>query len=151
MINSNNGISKYLDSGTISIPAKNSFSSKLLLLSQELDKVFSKYKINEVSLEKAFFGKNADSAFKLGQVRGVCLLSAASHDCEVFEYAAKYAKKVVTGSGASGKDSVQAFVNQYLKLQVTSYDESDALALALCHASAAGIKNKIDKNLKLRI
>ncbi len=151
VINHSDSQSTYIESGTICVSKELSFSSKLLYLSQEIGKVFARNNISQVSIEKAFFGKNADSAFKIGHVRGVCLLSAARHDCEVFEYAAKYAKKVVTGSGASGKDSVQAFVNQFLNLQITSFDESDALALALCHASAISIKSKLDKSLKLRI
>ena len=139
----------YIDSGIIKVPTKLDFSSKLFYLSQELEKLFLKYKITDLSIEKIFFGKNADSAFKLGHVRGVCLLSAARHDCEVFEYAAKYVKKVVTGSGASGKESVQTFVNQYFNLQTTSFDESDALALALCHTSAVDVKNKMNQDYRI--
>ncbi len=145
---SSKGLS-YLDSGVIKIPSKIEFSSKLFHLSQELEKLFLKFNITDLSIEKIFFGKNADSAFKLGHVRGVCLLSAARHDCEVFEYAAKYVKKVVTGSGASSKESVQTFVNQYFNLQTTNVDESDALALALCHTSAVDVKNKMSQDYRI--
>jgi len=140
---------KYITSGTINVPTKLSFSSKLFYLSQELEKIFNSYKISCLSIENVFFGKNADSAFKIGHVRGVCMLSAARHGCEVFEYAAKYVKKVVTGSGTSGKESVQTFVNQFLNLQIKSLDESDAIALALCHTSAADVKNKINQNFRI--
>lgn len=140
---------KYIASGTINVPVKLSFSSKLFYLSQELEKIFSSYKISCLSIENVFFGKNADSAFKIGHVRGVCMLSAARHGCEVFEYAAKYVKKVVTGSGASGKESVQTFVNQYLNIQVKSLDESDAIALALCQASAEDVKSKMNHNFRI--
>ena len=131
---------EYVDSGVINLSHHKEFKSKLFTLSQQLENIYSKYPIESLSLEKIFLGKNADSAFKLGHARGVCLLSAGRHDAHVFEYAAKYVKKVITGSGGSDKHSVQYFVNRYFNVDLTKEDESDALALAYCCFAQGGVE-----------
>ena len=136
----------YIDSGVIVLAKFKDFKSKLYNLSQQLDLIYSKYPIKMLSLEKIFLGKNADSAFKLGHARGVCLLSAGRHDVEVFEYAAKYVKKVITGSGNSDKLTVQTFVNKFFNLNLTKEDQSDALALAYCCLKRKDIQdNKLNQ------
>ncbi len=134
----------YIHSEVFALPVKASFSQKLYTLSQELDRIYRQFPISATSVEKIFYGKNVDSAFKLGHIRGVCLCTSARHGVQVFEYAAKYAKKVVTGSGSSSKESVQNFVNQLLKVNITKLDESDALALSLCHGFSDREQRGID-------
>ncbi len=123
---------EYVTSGVINLSSKKEFKNKLFFLSQQLDQLYTQYNISYLSLEKIFLGKNADSAFKLGHARGVCLLSAGRHGAHVFEYAAKYVKKIATGSGSSDKLTVQSILNKVYQTQILKEDESDALALAYC-------------------
>lgn len=120
--------------GCIVIPVKWDFSDKLAFLDEELRKLYLNFRPDCTSIEKIFLGKNADSAFKLGHVRGVCLMRSRHENSSVYEYEARRVKKVVTGSGAAGKEQVRAVVQSLLQLSTEAkIDATDALSLALCH------------------
>ncbi|MEO0336568.1 MAG: crossover junction endodeoxyribonuclease RuvC [Pseudomonadota bacterium] len=119
-------------SGVIATPAKISFAHKLEFIDVQLRALFIKHQPDYTVVEKVFLGKNVDSAFKLGHVRGVCLLHSARAQSELVEIAARKAKKLVTGHGAASKDQVQLVVRNLLNVSgFQTLDESDALALAL--------------------
>lgn len=123
---------KLIHSGTLVTPKTSSFAHKLEYLDIHLCSLFQQQKPDYTVVEKVFLGKNVDSAFKLGHVRGVCMLQAARAQSGVVEIAARKAKKLVTGNGAASKDQVQFIVKSFLQVsQFGSLDESDALALAL--------------------
>ena len=134
-----------VDYGIIDLPESLSLPQRLHLLSNQLEKLFSRHVITVTAVEKIFFGKNADSAFKLGHARGICLMAAARHGSAVEEYAARFVKKCVTGSGAASKDHVQKVVSALLslRLQEAAFDATDALALAITHAREAGNRERI--------
>ena len=94
---------RHVEHGVVAIPEGLPFAHKLHFLAEGLSEVMVRYKPQFTVVEKIFLGKNADSAFKLGHARGVCMSLAARHQSEVFEYAARSAKKMVTGSGAATK------------------------------------------------
>src|SRR5262245_39411570 len=52
-----------------------------------------------VSLEKSFVGENVQSAFRLGEARGVILMAAAQAGIRVCEYSPAEIKVAVAGSG----------------------------------------------------
>ena len=133
----------YIDSGVIALSDKLSFPEKLATLSEKLQGVFDQHSVSKVAVENIFLGKNVQSAFKLGHVRGITLLLAQRNGCLVSEYAPKFVKKVLTGSGSSGKEAVQMMVNQLLKVNVTQVDESDALSLALCQILSAPVRPEL--------
>ncbi len=103
-----------------------------------------------VVVEKIFYGKNIDSAFKLGHIRGFCIISSLKFG-EIFEYTAREVKKGITGSGSACKSVVKSFICKQLKLnplKVTD-DESDALALAYYHFMFFNKSQLYAKRLKL--
>ena len=121
--------------GVIAIPKKLDFYKKLHFLQTELHSLFRKHKPQETVVEKIFFGKNADSAFKLGHIRGICLQKAAEWDSEVYEYSSSKMKKTVTGRGNVSKAELRQTVFYLLQLESQERDDaSDALALAFCHS-----------------
>ena len=122
-----------LDHSLIVCPKKYSMGERLFLLSEKLSEIFEKHRPDHVALEKVFFGKNADSAFKLGQAFGIGLYQSQKWSCSVYEYAPRTVKKSVTGTGGASKESVYACIQNILKVSPNSIDSSDALALALCH------------------
>ena len=82
--------------------------------------------------------KNADSALKLGQARGVAIVAAVNQELPVFEYAARQVKQTVVGIGSAEKSQVQHMVRTLLKLPANPQaDAADALAIAIthCHVS----------------
>jgi len=82
---------------------------------------------------------NAKSALKLGQVRGVALLAAATLGVPVAEYAPLRIKSSVVGYGLAKKEQVQFMVARLLELAEVPEppDAADALAAAICHIHTA--------------
>jgi len=141
---------RHVDHGVILLKEGDSLSDRLKSLHLSLAQIFSRHPIHTVVVEKIFFGKNADSAFKLGHARGVCLLAAATAGVPLEEYAAKYVKKCVTGSGAASKEHVQMIVMAALNMkpQVMGADASDALALAITHARLRDVNARLKQALE---
>ena len=71
-----------------------------------------------VAIEEVFFSANAKSALKLGQVRGVAMLAAATCGLPVAEYAPLSIKSAVVGYGLAAKEQVQFMVTRLLELEV---------------------------------
>jgi crossover junction endodeoxyribonuclease RuvC len=90
---------------------------------------------DELAIESAFHGKNAQSALKLGHARGVAILAAVVSEIPTTEYSPREVKKSVVGNGAASKDQVQFMVKSMLRLPMTKMvlDASDAIAIAICH------------------
>lgn len=97
--------------------------------------VIDRYKPDEFAIESAFYGKNAQSALKLGHARGVSILAAVTQEIPTTEYSPREIKKAVVGNGAASKEQVQFMVKSILHLSGSRmlHDTSDALAVALCH------------------
>lgn len=91
-----------------------------------------------LAVERVFFSRNAQSAFGVGQARGVVLLAAAQAGIEVREATPNEIKVAVTGYGAADKDQVGRMVRVLLQLsEVPAPDDTaDALATAICIANA---------------
>lgn len=100
-----------------------------------LQQVIERYKPDEFAIETAFYGKNAQSALKIGHARGVSILAAVLREIPTAEYSPREVKKAVTGSGAASKEQVQYMVKSMLNLRTTpkELDATDAVAVALCH------------------
>lgn len=89
-------------------------------------------------------GNNVQSALKLGQARGVAVLSAASAELEVGEYSPLQIKSAVAGYGRASKSQVQQMVKALLKLpEIAQEDASDALAVAICHAHTGSLLTQV--------
>ena len=142
----------YVSSGIIDVRSQESMPYRLADLRRQLVEIIEKWRPAALSIEKIFLGKSADSAFILGQARGVCLAIAGEYDIPVFEYATRFVKKVVTGRGGAEKEEVQAIMQALLGRRFHSLDETDSLALALCHCRqmqvSALIEQAAEKGLK---
>jgi len=109
---------------------------RLKRIYDKLCAIIDRYHPDEFAIETAFYGKNAQSALKIGHARGVSILAAVNHEIPTTEYSPREVKKAVTGNGAASKQQVQFMVQTQLKLRKTPkyFDISDALAVALCHS-----------------
>jgi crossover junction endodeoxyribonuclease RuvC len=82
-----------------------------------------------------FFAKNAVSALKLGQARGAAILTGKIHSLDIAEYSPTQVKQVIAGHGRADKEQVAKMLEIILGRQkFTTWDASDGLALAICHA-----------------
>jgi len=125
---------KILCHGTL-IKKEGTMEARLQFLYEELCKVIREHKPTHLAIEKIFFAKNALSALKLGQARGVVLLAAAQYGLKVFEYSATEVKKTITGHGHAEKTTVAQWIKMFTGEAVfQTLDSSDALAIALCHS-----------------
>lgn len=125
----------FIDCGTLNVAAKPDIPQRLAAIFQGLTGVCDQWNPVEVSIEKVFMSRNADSALKLGQARGAAIAAVTCQKRAVFEYSARQVKKAVTGQGGAEKHQVAAMVCRLLSLTKTPQeDAADALAIAICHA-----------------
>lgn len=125
-----------IESGIIKPNPKDDLSSKLKHIYTELNLSVMKYKPDVFCIETAFYGKNVQSAMKIGYVRGIAMLLASMNDILCVEYSPREIKKAVVGNGAASKEQVQFMIKNLLNLdkEKIKFDETDALAVSVCHS-----------------
>ncbi len=134
-----------LDGGVIETPPSAPAEGRLARLHATLGELIEWHEPKAMALEDLFFGRNVGSAMAVGQARGVAMLAAAQHDLPCFDYTPQAVKKAVCGSGAADKRQVQQMVAGLLSLPEppASDHAADALAVAICHAGGAGMREAL--------
>jgi crossover junction endodeoxyribonuclease RuvC len=124
------------DVGIVNNASTDSMPLRLKKIYSVLNSVIERFHPDEFAIETAFYSKNAQSALKIGQARGVSILAAVNYEIPVTEYSPREIKKAVTGKGAATKEQVQYMMMSLLKLKAKPkhFDSTDALAVAVCHA-----------------
>jgi crossover junction endodeoxyribonuclease RuvC len=134
LINVNGARNEYVASGCIRIQG-DLLAERLQQVYAGISEIITRYSPQEMAIEQVFMARNADSALKLGQARGVAIVAGANAGLPVAEYAARKVKQSVVGNGGADKSQVQVMVAYLLKLPgLPQADAADALAIALCHA-----------------
>jgi len=125
----------HLAAGTIRLSKKDKAPQRLAQIYAELIALMALHQPEVVAIEEVFFSANVKSALKLGQVRGVAMLAAATSGLPVAEYAPLSIKSSVVGYGLAAKEQVQFMVKRLLDNESAfdSADAADALAIAICH------------------
>jgi crossover junction endodeoxyribonuclease RuvC len=138
IVETRSGRLRALAHGTIVPPPALSFLNRLPYIAEAIETLLRKVAPDGAAVEDAFHARNSRVALKLGCVRGAAILPIVRARVPVFEYAPRLVKKAVTGNGAAEKDQVRRMVRLLLGLGETALllDASDALAVAICHASA---------------
>lgn len=125
----------FVAAGRINPDPKLPMPQRLVLLAEGLKGVIAAYNPTEAAIEETFVNKNAASALKLGQARGVAMVTAAQAGLDVTEYSANKIKQAVTGFGHADKNQMMAMIRLLLPLSgKLTPDAADALAIAVCHA-----------------
>ncbi len=121
--------------GAIRLKPSDPLVRKLKSIHAAVGEIIRQYRPDVVVFETLFYAANAQTALKLGHVRGVSMFAAAEADLPVHEYTPMEVKSAVTGYGHAEKRQVQHMVRALLRLEVPPepYDASDALAVAICH------------------
>ena len=129
---------RYIASGCISV-AQHQFAERLGEIYAEIGQVIDAYNPQEFAIEEVFVARNAQSALKLGQARGVAIAAAVAAGLPIHEYAARQVKRAVAGTGRASKEQIQHMVQAMLELSgAPQADAADALAIALCHVNTCG-------------
>jgi len=124
-----------LEAAAIRFSGHSKLPARLAHVFHALREVIERLRPEAVAIEEVFYSVNAKSALKLGHVRGVAMLAAASFEIEIAEYAPLTIKSAVVGYGKADKVQVQEMVMRLLKLEKRPEpaDIADALAIAICH------------------
>lgn len=126
---------KHIDNGLIMPPKGMEFKERVAFIFQGVCDTIKEFKPDYLAVEDIFISINAQSALKLGHVRGAVICAAIVNGIPVFEYTPTRVKQSVTGSGRAEKFQIQEMVRILLKLkEIPQEDAADALAVAITHA-----------------
>ena len=125
-----------VDYGVVKTLGSENFPVRLAMLEEGLNKIYAKYKPEEIAVEELFFTKNITTGIPVAHARGVILLSAVKYCGRLFEYTPMQIKQALTGYGKADKVQMMHVVTSLLHLKSIPRpeDAADGLAVALCHA-----------------
>ncbi len=128
--------------GHLTTPVDDPLSERLGALWEDLTQLLAELRPDVVVVERVLFQVNARTAMSVGQASGLALAAAARAGCPVVQYSPNEVKLAVAGYGAATKEQVQRMVQVLLGLAEPPRpaDRADALALAVCHLSGAGLR-----------
>ena len=125
----------HIANGQIKTISVDPLPKRLSHLASQLEALLTDHAPDAAAVEEVFVNKNPQSTLKLGQARGVVLMTAARAGIEVGEYAPTLVKKAVVGTGGADKAQVHAMVQRLLPgAAIVGPDAADALAVAITHA-----------------
>jgi crossover junction endodeoxyribonuclease RuvC len=125
-----------LECGIVQVLSSASAAERLLAIAGALDALIARHGPAALAVERLYFNKNARTAMRVAEARGVAMLCAARAGLLVAEYTPQEVKLSVTGSGAADKKQVQRMLTIVLALAepITQDNVADAVAIALTHA-----------------
>jgi len=120
--------------------------ARLLAIARGLRDVIRAHQPEAAAVEQVFHAANTKTALKLAHVRGAALLVAAEAGLEVGEYSPLEVKTSVVGYGRAEKAQVQMMVATLVGLSdsIASEDASDAVAVAICHATVRAFRERVE-------
>lgn len=123
--------------GVIRTSVKKPLDQRLATIAQGLRAVLNDHQPDAAAVEEVFYSQNVKTALKLAHVRGVALLAIAEAQITLGEYSPLAIKVSVVGYGRAEKQQVQLMVRTLTGFQgvIETEDASDALAVAICHAT----------------
>jgi crossover junction endodeoxyribonuclease RuvC len=125
----------YIGCGSVEPPDNLPLARRLLGIHEGLAKVLSDFQPAECAVEQTFVNKDGVATLKLGQARGIAMMTPAMFGIDVAEYAPNQVKKTVVGAGHADKNQIQMMLKILLpKAEPKSADAADALAIAITHA-----------------
>jgi crossover junction endodeoxyribonuclease RuvC len=134
--------------GVIDTSAGSAPATRLEQIFEGLREVLVRHHPHSTAIESLFFNVNVRSALAVGQARGVCMLACSMAGCEVFEYTPLQVKQAVAGYGKADKAQVMEMVRALLGLsEVPRPDHAaDALGVAICHANASTMHERVARS-----
>lgn len=136
----------YIASGHLNINSKDELPLKLHSIYEEIAKIIELYQPTDFAIEETYVNDNAISSLKLGQARGVTILAAVKANLKISEYAPRFIKKAIVGSGAADKTQINSMITRLLNRKISDNNEADALAIAICHLNCSKFYTTIAKS-----
>jgi crossover junction endodeoxyribonuclease RuvC len=134
-----------LGHGVIRSSPRDALGRRLTTIASGLRAVLENHRPEAAAVEEVFYSQNVKTALKLAHVRGVVMLAVTEAGVELGEYSPLEIKTSVVGYGRAEKQQVQLMVRTLTGLQdaIETEDASDALAVAICHATARGSPRRV--------
>src|ERR1051325_8289675 len=125
----------HIANGQLTTKTSAELPQRLASRADQRDALLVEHRPDSAAVEEVFVNANPQSTLKLGQARGVVIMTAARAGLDVGEYAARLVKKAVVGTGGAEKAQVHAMVSRLLPgVKIAGPDAADALAVAITHA-----------------
>jgi crossover junction endodeoxyribonuclease RuvC len=141
----------YVTSGFVRVSGE-TWAERLKVIFESVTELVQTHQPHEMSIERVFMHRNADSALKLGQARGAAICAVITHDIPVHEYSPAEIKQSVVGKGNAAKEQVQHMVRVLLNLPGNPQaDAADALAAALCHGNTRQTLTHLNQSLESQL
>lgn len=139
IVESTRGRVREVDHGCLETSPDVSLPDRLMAIHALVDELLASHQPAVVAVERLFFSRNVQTAFGVGQARGVVLLAAAQHGVPVREATPNEVKSAIAGYGAADKEQVQRMVQMVLGMSERPRpdDAADALAIAVWAANTA--------------
>ena len=135
----------YIASGVLKYDHVDEFLERLGMIYQTCDELIGKYNPDEISIESLIYVKSVEALSKLAQARGAMIAAFSKSKLgKIYEYSPNAIKSSVSGHGHADKEAIgKAMSMMFGKITFKTSDESDALAIAVCHAFNRNMKMKL--------
>lgn len=139
IVEASRGALREIHHGCLETSADSALPERLLAIHGLVDSLIGTHAPDLLAVERLFFSRNVQTAFGVGQARGVVLLTAAQHGVPVVEATPNEVKSAIAGYGAADKEQVQRMVQVVLGMadRPRPDDAADALAIAVWAANSA--------------
>lgn len=140
------GSLRALDGGVIVTSPETPLERRLAAIAGRVAALIAEHEPQAMAIESIYFGRNAKTAFLVGQARGAVVAEAGRRALPVSSYTPQQIKLAVCGAGGAGKEQVQRMVSALLSLPgpLPPDHAADALAVGICHANAAPLTAAIE-------
>lgn len=134
-----------LGHGVIRTKAAHPLELRLCSIAEGIRAVLDAHQPDSAAVEGVFYSQNVKTALKLAHVRGVALLIVAERGVTLGEYSPAEIKSCVVGYGRAEKQQVQLMVRSLtgMRGEFETEDASDAVAVAICHATLGNVKRLV--------
>ncbi len=129
--------------GTLRTGASTPPEERLLALHDGLAGVVAEQHPDVAAIEAFFVHPVSKAAMGMAAARGALLVSCAQAGLAVAEYTPTAIKQAVTGNGRAGKEQVRGMVARLTGVETQTDHAADAIAVAICHASAGPLQAAI--------
>jgi len=130
-----NSFIRVVETATLKLKSTISQIECLGAISHQVEDFIDQHAVRHVAIEQTIYVQNFQTAQILGAARGAAIAAASMRGLPVFEYAPLRIKQAVVGAGRASKEQVARTLLSITGTDLTGHlDESDATAVALCHA-----------------
>src|SRR5256884_9525747 len=105
-----------IECGIVDVRASSTAGERLLAISKALDDLIGRHRPSVLAVERLYFNKNAKTAMRVSEARGIALLCGARAGLEIAEYTPQEVEVTVAGYRAAGQKAIPATASHLVPL-----------------------------------